>query len=851
MPFRVPLKERIGFRVFVPIALVTAVVILGVGLVVQHEARIRAERETAATLRQIQADLEDKATALADLLAAAAADPLLNGDQPALERIVRALLAEPDVAVVAISDAMGDRVAVARDTRRGEGMGEPLTFYQAVHAGGELVGGVRLGIARDHIARARQAAAADLAERSRDTWLTVAVALSLLLLGLLAAVLQVIATVVVRPLRALVMQMSAPGEGAVGTPVDPSFAPVSLPAPVGEIGFLFERYGRMRQAIATHTQDLERANRRLRHEVAEREQAERALEEEHALLQTVIDSVAEPIVLVERDLRVGLCNRVAREATDHDWKTDPRPHCHALFCARAACGSPAFACPMARVEREGRPVTVVHTYTGANGESRHVEVLASPVWNPDGSFRGLVECGRDITERVQAEQRLKEHETRLNYLAYHDLLTQLPNRTLFAERLQRAMARVRREGRGLAVMLLDLDRYKNVNDSLGHVFGDRLLKSVAGRLAAVVRETDTVARLGGDEFGVLLEGIAGREDVEVVAGKVVEAMSAAFDLEGRRLYVTPSMGAARYPQDGDAPEPLLRHADAALYHAKGHGGNRFQLFTPDLSYNAFDRLLLENSLRSALQRDELRVHYQPQIDLRVGRLVGLEALVRWQHPERGLLSPGVFIPVAEETGLIMPIGRWVLENACRQLAEWLQAGLPRLRVAVNLSAKQLVQDDLVEVVAGVLEQTRLPPDLLELELTESVLMHASEGPMRRLETLASMGVSLAIDDFGTGYSSLSYLKRFTFHRLKIDRGFVSGVTANGDDQAIALAVISLAHSMGLTVLAEGVEQEAQLAFLREHQCDEVQGYLLGRPMPPERVREVMEESSALPSALVG
>lgn len=446
---------------------------------------------------------------------------------------------------------------------------------------------------------------------------------------------------------------------------------------------------------------------------------------------------------------------------------------------------------------------------------------------------------RDLTERRQAEHRQMR-------LANFDSLTGLPNRSLFRDRLEHAMIRARQSGRQMALMFLDLDRFKQVNDSLGHEAGDTLLKHVARSLSNCLRKGDpvwlrhdiddgdiTIARLGGDEFTVLVEGIGAIEQAEAIARRILDALQTPLFIDGNEIVVTSSVGIALYPVDDCTLDELLKHADMAMYRAKEMGRNVFHLYSDAMQANAAMRLQLEAHLRHALERQEFRLHYQPKCALADGRVTGVEALLRW-YPQDGdaVMPPDQFISVLEETGLIIPVGRWVLEEAVRQVTAWQAAGLPALRVAVNLSARQLRQPDLPDVVAEILANSMVEPDQLELELTESLLM-AGEAIACTVGRIADLGVHLAIDDFGTGYSSLAYLKRFFVNSLKIDRSFVGGIPRNPEDVAIGSAVIALAHSLNLRVVAEGVETPAQERFLRERGCDEMQGYLLSPALPAD------------------
>ena len=429
----------------------------------------------------------------------------------------------------------------------------------------------------------------------------------------------------------------------------------------------------------------------------------------------------------------------------------------------------------------------------------------------------------DITERKRAEERI-------HHLAYYDNLTGLPNRTFFFRLLDQALSTAQRNELYCAVLFVDLNRFKPINDTLGHEVGDRLLQQVAARLRTGLRDADTVARLGGDEFVVALVGITQRDHATVVARKLLEALSTPFLVDGRELALGAAIGISIYPEDGQETQTLIRLADIAMYRAKQTGRDGYAFYNQDMNRRALDRLAVEAGLRRALERDELLVYYQPKVDIADGRIVGAEALVRWRHPERGMVPPGEFIPVAEETGLVVQVGAWVLDSACRQAAAWHADGMEGIKIAVNLSAREFVPD-LAQRVRKVLQQHRLSPELLELEITESMLAQSSEAVIAMMDELSAMGVTLSLDDFGTGFSSLSYLKRFPIDTLKIDRSFVVGIPDDSNDCAIAGAIVSMAKQLRHRVIAEGVETAEQLAFLRSIGCDEIQGYLYSPPLP--------------------
>jgi diguanylate cyclase (GGDEF)-like protein/PAS domain S-box-containing protein len=462
-------------------------------------------------------------------------------------------------------------------------------------------------------------------------------------------------------------------------------------------------------------------------------------------------------------------------------------------------------------------------YPRPDGQLCHVRISGEPIFDTDGRFQGYRGVGTDETQATLAAQRVQQ-------LASYDSLSGLPNRNMFVAELERALARARRNGGSFGLCFIDLDRFKAINDTLGHSAGDELLQTMAVRLSGLLRESDLVARLGGDEFVVLLDGQADANALSAVARKVLAAVSEPLPLAGRSVWVTGSCGIAMYPADGEDAQTLLKHADAAMYQAKARGKNNFQFYTAALAAQSALMFAIETDLRLAIERGELVLHYQPKFDIASGEMRGVEALVRWQHPQRGLVPPGEFIPIAEDSGLIVPLGRWVLNAACRQLGQWRAAGLIVPRCAVNLSARQFASDTLIDDVLESLALSGIAAEILEVEITESVLMSDPDRAYATLQRLHALGVHVAIDDFGTGYSSLSYLKRFPAQTLKIDRSFVSGLPDDRDDAAITKAVIALSHSLGMAVVAEGVETKAQLDFLRGLGCDEVQGYLTGRPM---------------------
>lgn len=588
-----------------------------------------------------------------------------------------------------------------------------------------------------------------------------------------------------------------------------------------EIALLAKQFDRMRISI---------------HEtMAELQSSQAATERERKFLKDLIDAIPDLIFFKDPNSVYIGCNRAFAEGfiglppgeiigrTDLDFIRDRE--LATLFREK---DRETMALGATRVNDEW--------ITLKNGRRILIETAKTPFYHVDGSLGGLIGVSRDVTER-------RRNEEQLRHLATHDELTGLANRTLLQDRLEQSVHYANRSGRVVAVLLLDLDRFNVINDSLGHDFGDKLLCLLAQRLQQVVREADTVARLGGDEFAVLLAEVADSEDVGMVAAKILEHVAEPLWVDNREVLLTASLGISLYPQDSKDAVTLIRNADLAMYRAKKDGRNSFSFYDPEMNLRVQETLELETDLRQALDREEFLLHYQPKVDLASGAVIGCEALVRWRHPRRGLVPPNDFIPLAEETGLIVPLGAWVLREACRQARRWKEAELPPVSVAVNLSARQFRQGDLPELVADVLAETGLDPHLLDLELTESMVMDNPVKAGRAMLDLKKLGVSLSLDDFGTGYSSLNYLRRFPVDCLKIDRSFIRDVVDDPSGASVVTSVISIAHNLGMAAVAEGVENEDQLRFLASCGCDTYQGYFFSKPIPAEEFVALLQRET--------
>lgn len=579
-------------------------------------------------------------------------------------------------------------------------------------------------------------------------------------------------------------------------------------------------------------------------DISERKMAEDALFEEKERAQVTLNSIGDAVLTTSLSGNVTYLNQVAEMMTG--WTSENalgRPLAEVFRIVDGTTHQPAPN-PAQRAIQENRTVGLAadSILLRRDGVESAIEDSAAPIHNRDGQVAGAVIVFHDVSES-------RAMTMKMAHLAQHDFLTGLPNRSLLTERFSRAIGQARRHNKRVGLMFLDLDYFKHINDSLGHAVGDLLLQRVAERLATCVRDTDTVCRQGGDEFVILLAEIEQTHDAAPIAEKLLAAFTEPCLIAGHELHVSLSIGISIYPDDGMDTDAVMKNADTAMYHAKANGRKNYQFFTPEMNTRAVQRLFIEGNLRRALRQDEFMLYYQPKIDLASGEIIGSEALIRWQDPEHGLLYPRQFVPIAEESGLIVPIGSWVLREACRQVRAWQDAGLPAVPVSVNISAVEFRHKGFLDGVALILKETGILPAYLELELTESILMHDAASSARVLEALKAMGLQLAIDDFGTGYSSLSYLKRFPINTLKIDQSFVQDIAIDPDDASIVGAMIGMGKNLKQRVVAEGVETEEQLAFLRALQCDQGQGFLLGRPLPANEFARLLRNDRGFPADL--
>jgi len=563
-------------------------------------------------------------------------------------------------------------------------------------------------------------------------------------------------------------------------------------------------------------------------DITARKEAQREIEDINYNLEQyleAIDKIGIGLFVVDEDYNTRYMNKTMISwFGDHRGKT--------CYSSVAGLSSPCPYCKLPEVIHENKKVS--YEPVTPNGES--FEIVATSIKNSDGTTSKM-EFIRNVTDQKKVQERLKREKEKFDYQAHHDVLTGLPNRLLFTDRLFQSMEKAKRNNSKIALLFIDLDHFKEINDSLGHDIGDKILQEVTQRLQENLRDEDTLARLGGDEFTLILEDLVEAQDASMVATKILNALSDSIKIGEHTLYVSSSIGISIFPDDGETTQNLLKFADSAMYKAKDEGRNNYQFYNESMTELAFERVLMEASLRDALKNEEFLVYYQPQIDGRDDTLIGMEALVRWKHPSMGIVSPAKFIPLAESTGLIIQIDRYVMKTAMKQLSSWYQDGLNPGILAMNLAATQLYQEDFIEMFQTLMKETKCKAEWLELEVTESQIMKSPQKAIKVLQEISDLGIELAIDDFGTGYSSLAYLKRFPINKLKVDQAFVRDLPDDEEDTGIVQAVIALAKALRLRIIAEGVETEEQKKFLIKNDCPNIQGYFYSRPIEAETFKE--------------
>ena len=569
---------------------------------------------------------------------------------------------------------------------------------------------------------------------------------------------------------------------------------------------------------------------RILRDITERKRSERNLQISEQKYKSLFENNPDAVFSLDLNGNFVSINRAVAQLSGYD----PQELMNNTFLALMAEEHRELSWQSFQHACKGKPQLIELSICKRDGARIDLQVTTVPI-AIDGEIAGVYGIAKDITEHKRAE-------AMIHYMAYHDALTTLPNRRLFHDRLEQALKFAKSCGGQVAVLMLDLDRFKSINDTLGHCVGDKILQAVAERLVTCVRDIHTVARMGGDEFTVLMPNLLSEDEAVYVAERILAVFRDAVDVEGQEFRITPSIGISLFPGDGEDADTLLKHADTAMYQAKEQGKNSYRIFSPTMIEQAMLKICLEKELHHALEHNEFLLFYQPQVNGSTGEIIGMEALIRWQHPQHGLRGPGQFIPLAEETGLIVPIGEWVLREACQQCKRWQEQGFPPMRLAVNLSLAQFEQDDITETVAAILQETGLDPSLLELEITESIAMNNTQLVIAKLQELVDLGVQISIDDFGTGFSSLSYLKIFPIHKLKIDRSFITDIT-NQSDSSIVSAIVTLAHSLGLTVIVEGVETEVQRDYLPQLGCKEMQGYLFSMPLPADQFAHLLKKGT--------
>ena len=567
------------------------------------------------------------------------------------------------------------------------------------------------------------------------------------------------------------------------------------------------------------------------------------LKEQYAYLQTIVDGVDDPIMVIKKDYTIETMNSALRKSIkDLKVADQANPKCYEVSHHRSTpCDGLEHPCPLRDVLKTKSHMNVMHNHYTVDGNICHVELSVSPLFDKDENCIGIIELAKDMTSYIETQNELQEQKSILAHQAHHDALTGLPNRVLFNDRLKQAIEKAKRNNLKVALLFIDLDRFKEINDSLGHDTGDEVLKTVASRVRELLRDEDTLARLGGDEFTIILEDLTQAQDASLIARKILETLSKMINVDDNVLYISSSIGISIYPDDGENTQNLLKFADSAMYRAKDEGRNNYQFYNPTMTELAFERVVMEANLRKALEKEEFIVYYQPQINGVTNKLIGMEALVRWQHPTKGLIFPNEFIPIAELTGHIVKLDRYVMRTAMAQLVKWYKDGLNPGILAMNLSVKQLKQTDFIEMFKNLIKEVECKPEWLEFEVTEGQIMSNPEEAIKILQNIRDIGVNLAVDDFGTGYSSLAYLKKLPIDRLKIDREFIKDLPKNEEDSAITKTIIALGQSMNLKVIAEGVETKEQRDFIVQNGCEDIQGYYYSKSIPADEMKVILLE----------
>ena len=568
--------------------------------------------------------------------------------------------------------------------------------------------------------------------------------------------------------------------------------------------------------------------------------AEAELLKQHKYLQSVIDGVDDPIMVIKENYSVEVMNETLKASLHNLDLADPEnPKCYEISHRRSTpCEGIEHPCPLLSVLQTQQHTTVIHNNAITEKENQYIELSASPLFDKDKNCIGIIEVARDITGHLNIQNELREQKSILDHQAHHDALTGLPNRVLFSNKLEQAIKIAKENKTNIALLFIDLDHFKEINDSLGHNFGDEVLKTVSKRLDEVIRDENSVSRLGGDEFTVILENLSQVQDASLIANRILNSLSKSMTIDDNILYVSCSIGISIYPDDGISAQNLLKFADSAMYKAKDEGRNNYQYYNSTMTELAFERVAMETSLRAGLKNEEFIVYYQPQVNGVTDKLIGMEALVRWQHPTMGLVFPDKFISLAQSTGLIVQLDRFVMKTAMTQLSKWYQKGLNPGILAMNLTVQQLKQDDFIAILQNLIKETGCKAEWLEFELTEDQIMTNPDEAIMILQEISDIGIELAVDDFGTGYSSLAYLKRLPIDKLKIDQAFIRNLPDDEEDSAIAQAVIALGKSLNLKVIAEGVETKEQRDFIVANGCENIQGYFYSRPIPAEEIEKI-------------